>query len=65
MSPLSESVASGMTAPTLVPAALFSATSRVAVVGENTGALLVTGVSRSRSVTKLSEDQSRLASCHL
>ena len=38
---LSASVAAGMTAPTSVPAALFSATSRVAVAGLNTGALLV------------------------
>ena len=53
-----------MTAPTFtVPAALFSGRDHLARrrVGENTGALLVTGVSRSRSVTKLSEDQSRPA----
>ena len=40
MSPLFASVAAGMTAPTFVPAVLFSATSRVAVAGSNTGALL-------------------------
>ena len=41
MSLASVSVAAWMTAPTLVSAALFSATLRVAVAEENTGALLV------------------------
>ena len=40
MSPVSASVAAGITAPTFVPAALFSATVRVVAVGSNTGALL-------------------------
>ena len=48
------------TAPTLVPTALFSATSRVALVAANTGAVLV----RSRSVTDVSEDQSRPVLLH-
>ena len=45
------------TAPTLVPTALFSSTSRVAVASANTGAVLA----RSRSVTDVAEDQSRPA----
>ena len=58
MSPLSASVASGMTAPTFVPAVLFSSTVRVVDVGENAGALL--GAPRSRSVTVSPSDQSSL-----
>ena len=42
MSPLSASTASGMGSPTSAPAALFSATSRSAVAGSNTGALFPT-----------------------
>ena len=41
MSPLSASVAAGMTAPTSLSAALFSATSSVTPASSNTGALLV------------------------
>ena len=49
------------TAPTFVPTALFSSTSRVALASANTGAVLP----RSRSVTDVSEDQSRPDKAHL
>ena len=55
MSPVSASVAAGMTVPIPVPGAVFSATLRINVVSANTGLLL--GVTAPAPVTAMSKDR--------